>query len=127
MINRVIEYKNAKGQARKWILLQFVISGLRRMSYKIPSRSIALTRARVKRGVYKCEMCGKEIKKSQMAVDHKLPIVPVTGWDTFDGFIDRLFCNPEDLQVICKEPCHAEKTKNENTQRRKYAKDHNKK
>ena len=127
MINRIIEYKNAKGQARKWVLLQFVIAGLRRMSYKIPSRAIALTRARVKRGLYKCELCCKLVKKSQIAVDHKLPIVPVTGWDTFDGYIDRLFCNPEELQIICKEPCHAVKTKAENKQRRQNAGNKNKK
>jgi len=120
MINRIINYKNAKGQERKWVLSQFVISGLRRLSYKIPSRAIALTRARVKRGIYKCAICGELVKKSEISVDHKLPIVPVTGWDTFDGYIDRLFCNPEDLQIICKDPCHALKTKLENQARRKH-------
>jgi len=122
MINRVINYKNAKGQERKWILSQFVISGLRRLSYKIPSRSIALTRARVKRGWYKCELCGKLVKKSAISVDHKLPIVPISGWDSFDGYIERLFCNPEDLQIICKDPCHSSKTKLENSARRKHKK-----
>ena len=122
MINRVIEYKNAKGLLRKWILSQFVISGLRRLSYKIPARSIALTRARVKRGIYRCEMCKKLGKKSEIVLDHILPVVPITGWDSFDGFIDRLFCNPEDLQVIHKSPCHAQKTKLENQTRRKHKK-----
>lgn len=122
MLNLIYKYKNAKGEDREWVLSQFVISGLRRMSYKIPMRAAALSRARVKRGKYKCEMCGKIVSKSQIAVDHILPIVPVTGWDTFDGYIKRLFCMPEGLSIICKNPCHANKTKEENAQRRKNKK-----
>ena len=122
MINLVFDYKNAKGQPRRWILSQFVISGLRRMSYKVPMRAAALSRARIKRGWYKCEVCGKIIKKSAIAIDHKLPIVPVNGWDNFDGYIKRLFCLPGEIQVICRTPCHLEKTKAETKERKKYRK-----
>lgn len=117
----VFNYKNKKGQLKKWVLSQFVISGLRRMSYKCPMRAAALTRARVKRGLYKCEICSKLTKKSSIALDHILPVVPVTGWDDFEGFINRLFCLPEGLQTICKD-CHGKKTKEENRLRRQNKK-----
>ena len=118
----IFEYKNAKGQTRKWVLQQYVIAGLRRLSYRTPMRAAALTKARIRRGVYKCAICGKEVKKSQIALDHINPVVPITGWDDWNGFINRLFCAVTDLQVICKDPCHALKTKYENAARRLRAK-----
>jgi hypothetical protein len=53
-----------------------------------------------------------------MRADHITPIVPVTGFDTWDNTIDRLFCEIEGLQALCVD-CHAVKTKEENEERRK--------
>jgi len=52
-----------------------------------------------------------------MRADHITPIVPVTGFDTWDSTIDRLFCEAEGLQALCVD-CHAVKTKAENEERR---------
>jgi len=117
-----IRYKNAKGQDRDWKLFDRVKAALRNLSYKTPIRQIVLKRARTERGKYKCELCGAIKKTSEIVVDHIEPIVPVTGFDNWDGLIERLFCLPEGLQVICKKPCHAEKSKKENSLRREHEK-----
>jgi hypothetical protein len=108
--------------AKTFTLMGFIIATLRRASYRWQPRNEAMKRARIKRGWYKCEMCGKDIRKKEMALDHKLPIVPVTGWDNYDGFIERLFCNVDGFQVICKETCHHIKTQSENALRRLHKK-----
>lgn len=70
-------------------------------------RSECLKKAKVDRGLYQCAICppGKLTRYSDTQVDHKITAVPLTGWDGFDSFIERLFCPVEDLQVLCK-PCH---------------------
>jgi len=100
----------------------FTVATLRRASYRLPARQEALKRARIRRGWYKCELCGSEVQKKNMALDHIIPIVPVTGWDSWDKFIERLFCSVDGFQVICKKPCHSEKTKAENKLRRENKK-----
>lgn len=68
----------------------------------------------------KCESCGQMEAKSNVQVDHRKPLVPVgrTLEDmTWDGVVDRLWCDASNLQILCK-PCHKEKTKAENKERR---------
>lgn len=54
----------------------------------------------------------------KVAVDHKEALVPIDGtvlsWDTY---LFRLFCGPENLQVLC-EICHKTKSKAENAERK---------
>jgi hypothetical protein len=45
-----------------------------------------------------------------MQIDHTEPAVPLTGWESFDSFIERLFVPVEGLRAICK-PHHEEITK----------------
>jgi len=48
-----------------------------------------------------------------MNVDHIEPAVdPEKGFESWDVFIDRLFCEKDNLQAICL-GCHAKKTKEE--------------
>lgn len=66
---------------------------------------------------YKCSACGGEYPSNKIDVDHIEPAVPLSGWDGFDGFIERLFCEKKGLAVLCK-ACHKTKTDAENAQRR---------
>lgn len=118
----IVEYKNAKGQDRKWVLFDRVKGALRSLSYKTPMRAAALKRARIERGKYKCELCGTIGGPKTMAVDHTDPIIPITGFKSWDDTISRLFCTSDKLKTICKKPCHSEKTKAENAERRKHKK-----
>lgn len=99
----------------------FAIAVLRRASYRSPTRSQVLKEARRTRNNYVCADCSEVFPRKAVAVDHKEPVVPVTGWDSFDGFICRLFCPSTGLQVLCK-PCHKEKTNEENKVRRENKK-----
>jgi len=81
--------------------------------------------ARTRRGYYRCACCQKEIpatvkegrkRVNNKFVDHIEPAVPVTGWTTWDDYIERLFCEIENLQLLCKE-CHDLKSKEEMAER----------
>jgi hypothetical protein len=106
-------------------LKNYIISILRRASYKskFSGRSQALANARVGVNQYKCEMCSDFVTypRKEVHVDHKEPVVPLEGFTNFDDFIDRLFCGPEGLQVLCKRH-HTEKSTAENQKRREYKK-----
>lgn len=67
-------------------------------------------------------MCKTIIGAKDFHIDHIDPIVPLTGWVNFDSFIERLFVDESHLQLICKKPCHEEKSKRENEQRRQNKK-----
>lgn len=54
----------------------------------------------------------------KVAVDHREPLVPTDGSVlSWDQYLFRLFCGPDELQVLCSE-CHKLKTRTENTERR---------
>lgn len=95
----------------------FAIATLRRASYRWPPRNEALARARVSRGVYKCEECRNLFKKKEIQLDHIDPVVPVTGFTNLDDFTYRLLCDASGYATICL-TCHATKTKMENTARK---------
>lgn len=64
------------------------------------------------RGLYRCAACGGHFKSTEVVVDHVSPVVPVSGWISFDSFVENLFCEVENLQTLCKE-CHKDKTATE--------------
>lgn len=99
-------------------LKSFVIATLRKASYRWYSRTEALKRARVERGLYKCEQCQAVHKKAEVQLDHVLPVIPLTGWEGWDSFINRLLCTPDNFQVLCS-VCHGVKTKIEGEIRKK--------
>lgn len=83
-----------------------IVSATRRIWFYSPLRREALKRAKVD-DYYRCEKCFGLQEK--VHIDHIEPCVPLTGWEGFDSFITRLFCEPDQLQVIC-EKCHSKKS-----------------
>lgn len=78
------------------------------------------------RGFYRCEGCKKTFKRENLAVDHTDPVVdPDKGFEGYDKYIERMFCNSSELKVLCKDKCHKRKTDEEN-QRRKEARSRSK-
>lgn len=100
-------------------LKSWITSRLRGQSYKWPPRNEALVRARIERGLYKCSCCRESFKRDNVQIDHIKPVVPFTGWDSFDGFISRLFCDVDGFQIICI-ICHDIKTATEDTIRARH-------
>ena len=58
---------------------------------------------------YRCAVCEEAFPQRNVQVDH---IVPIGTCLTWDEYIEKLFCEKENLQVVCK-PCHKKKTKEE--------------
>ena len=107
----------------------FVTSALRAASRRWPPKYKALKEAFVGRKVnaktgklamhYKCAECKKLYVATDVQVDHIKPVVdPKKGFVSWDSFIDRIFCEIENLQVMCK-PCHKIKTDQEKLERKK--------
>jgi len=95
----------------------FVKAKLRAASFAWPFRTLALKRARVIRGLYECALCKKQIKSSEVELDHVEPIViPEEGFVSWDKFIARLFVGIEGWQILCHE-CHNKKTFEETEKR----------
>ena len=105
---------------------KFINSALRSASLKWPPMSQALKDARLRRGIYKCAGCGAEVRpttrvdgktKKNVHVDHIVPVVdPQAGFEGWDVYVERLFCEQDNLQVLCLK-CHTEKTNLEATER----------
>jgi hypothetical protein len=98
----------------------FIVSALRRASCRWRPKNDVKKNARVGRNQYKCAMCSVIVGNKDAKVDHIAPCVPVTGWDDYDGFIQRLFVEVDGLRVLCVE-CH-DKVTTEQKQVRKQQK-----
>lgn len=101
-----------RSELRRSIIDKAIVKG-----YKDPKRKA------VKFWV-KCEECGKMEAKSNVQIDHKIPLVPIDKSledMTWDEVINRLWCAEENLQILCL-PCHKQKTAIEQKERRAYKK-----
>lgn len=105
---------------KKYDKKRFVVATLRKASLRWPARNEAKKLARIERGFYKCNACEKAFGPKEIHVDHIKPVVSIKeGFINWDEFIDGLFCEIENLQVLCTH-CHASKTLIESEIRKKY-------
>lgn len=99
-----------------------IISILRRAWMRDWTRSEALRKARVDRGIYRCALCSRDklYKRKEINVDHIIPVV-MYGEDAkndLESICIRLFCSVDGLRILCIDH-HQEIT---NIQREKRAK-----
>mgnify|MGYP000876505798 FL=1 len=105
----------------------FVKSALRSASqrwppkYKVLADSYRITKINEKTGRmakhYECNRCKGFFPLKDVEVNHIIPVVPISGFDNWDGVIQRLFCEAEGMETLCK-PCHKIITKEENDARK---------
>ena len=110
---------------------KFIVNILNRYAWpRWPAKTIALNRAKTviyigkrKRVFFKCELCGKEkLSQKEVECDHTYPrIDPKKGWQGIEKWIERTFCNANDLKVLCHD-CHKSKSAGENEVRRETKK-----
>jgi len=62
------------------------------------------------RKMYPCAICKEEFMGKDIQVDHIIGAGSLRDYGDLEGFVERLFCGPDGLQVLCK-PCHVIKTK----------------
>ena len=70
---------------------------------------------------FMCAECQKDFVSTNMQVDHIVPLVDPCGFTDWGSYIDRLYCEEEHLQLLCK-PCHKIKTTEEKAARSEYIK-----
>lgn len=96
-----------KGCLRRGSLMYKPISECRRLARRAPNK-------------YECAICHELFTNKEIAVDHIFPVIDIVeGFKDWNTYIDRLFCDLENLAALCKN-CHASKTAQE-VQMRKYA------
>lgn len=61
---------------------------------------------------YKCNSCKNWFPAKEVNVDHILPVGTLKASSDLPQFVDRLFCEEDNLQVLCG-PCHDKKTSKE--------------
>lgn len=110
----------------------FIVAVLRSGSRRWPPKYETLNEAKTEKKTnkktgrlaqhFQCASCKEEYTSKDVQVDHIDPIIdPAVGWVSWDNFVERLFCEKENLQVLCK-PCHENKTKGERNRRKKSSK-----
>ena len=98
------------------------ISAFRSVFLRSPQRSGCLKKGRVARGQYQCAECGHIGKQKEFCVDHIDPIIALdenreNGYN-YNKVFEKLW-DERNLQLLCKAPCHKEKTARENKMRKK--------
>jgi 5-methylcytosine-specific restriction endonuclease McrA len=103
----------------------FIISVLRSGTRRWPPKYETLNEAKTEKKInvktgrlaqhYRCASCLEEFTASNIQVDHIIPVASIDGFSTWDSFIENLFCEKDNLQVLCV-PCHAIKTKEERSE-----------
>ena len=61
---------------------------------------------------YQCAVCLKWFPDKEINVDHIIPAGTLRCGTDLPGFIERLFCEVDNLQVLCS-TCHNKKTQSE--------------
>lgn len=105
----------------------FIKSALRSASVKWPARYGVLNASFVEQKInpesgrlakfYACNKCKGHFTAKNVEVNHIEPVVPVSGMDSWDNVIERMFCEAEGMETLCK-PCHRAVTKEENNKRK---------
>ena len=105
----------------------FIKSALRSASQRWPPKYSVLNAAKLGKRInaktgrlaehYLCAACREAFPAKEVQVNHKIPVVPVSGFDNWDGVISRLFCEADGLEVLCI-PCHKVITQQENKERK---------
>jgi len=59
----------------------------------------------------RCEMCGELFKLTDVEIDHKEGNHSLTKVEDFENYFNKiLMVGFDDLQILCKDNCHAQKT-----------------
>lgn len=116
---KVAKPRNA-GTMTESAFWSFIRSGLRQKSrWWKPITECKLKAKRAYKGTnkrqkfeYQCKSCNNWFPEKQINVDHIIPAGSLNCAEDLAGFVNRLFCEQENLQVLCSE-CHNIKTQNE--------------
>jgi len=121
--NAVPKTKNA-GTMTDAAFWSFIRSSLRQKSrWWKPIAQAKLKAKRVYKGPlkrqkfeYQCAECSQWFPDKEVNVDHIIPAGTLRCANDLPGFVERLFCEVDNLQVLC-ETCHNKKTQDEKSKK----------
>lgn len=76
---------------------------------KLKSRRAYKGTNKTQKWEYKCNHCKKWFMDKEVQVDHIVDAGTLTCAEDIAGFVERLFCEEDGFQTLCK-PCHQIKT-----------------
>jgi len=102
----------------------FIRSGLRQKSrFWKPITQCKMAARRAYKGPlkrqkfeYQCNVCSKWFPEKKINIDHIIPAGSLRCANDLPGFVERRFCEVDNLQVLCQD-CHDIKTKEEKLKR----------
>jgi len=98
------KYQRLRSALRRVTMQSYpVISEAKRLA-KITITEEGKTKVR-----YICSICNNNFNSADVAVDHIVPAGSLTSFNDVEGFVTKLFCRIENLQVLCND-CHSHKT-----------------
>lgn len=123
MAGKRVPRTHAGGNWTKSRYFSFIRGLLRRGFTRYPVKhAVKKAASRQKKGSrryeYQCSECEKWWPNSQVEVDHIEPAGSLKEYEDLPGFVARLYCEPDNLQCLCKN-CHLKKTNDERTKRAK--------
>ena len=92
--------------SRSPIVREVLFSGRR----EVPKYNKDNTRAKKDSVQYQCNSCKEWVGSTCVAVDHIEPVIDnEIGFQDWNTFINRLFCEKDNLQILC-DSCHTVKS-----------------
>lgn len=112
-VKKVVEKPFGDGTLTNSAFFGMIRSALRQKSRFFITIKNCRERARIpyngsnkrKKWLYKCEECGNLFDAKDTVVHHKIECGGLTSFEDLAGFTQRLFCDSENLALICNE-CH---------------------
>lgn len=111
-----VEKPFCNGEWSRARMMSFIRSALRKASQRWAPIRTAKLLVRVKyngpnkrmKWLYRCADCGHLVPDKSCDVDHIEECGSLRDFSDLPGFVRRLFCEVENLRVLCK-PCHAKR------------------
>jgi len=116
---KTLKTRNA-GTMTESAFWSFIRSGLRQKSrFWKPITQCKMANRRTYKGPlkrqkfeYQCAECSQWFPDKKVNVDHIIPAGSLRCADDLPGFVERLFCEIDNLQILCS-TCHNQKTQSE--------------
>ena len=102
-------------EARFWSFVRSSLRGaFQRWGPKHEAKEMAKVQVEGKPHKYEyiCAECKDGFRATEVQVDHIVPAGSLKCYEDLPGFVEKLFCEKDGFQVLCK-PCHNAKTQSE--------------